>query len=96
LLLVDLGHLVPTGAFVLGFSRLGFARFGSDDEALEAFRSGSVRHTRDALVAATAQYEQCALVTNELRLTRRTREREVEVITTTELLKELGFDIQST
>jgi predicted nucleic acid-binding protein len=87
--LVALGHLVPTGALVLGYSRLGFARFGSDDEALEAFRSGNVDHTRDALIASTAQYERCALVTDERRLTNRARERGVEVITTHDLLAEL-------
>lgn len=90
--LVGLGHLIPTGAFVLGFSRLGFARFGSDDEAFEAFRSGNVGHTRDALIAATAQYEQCALLTGEKRLTNRARERGVEVITPDDLLAELGFN----
>jgi hypothetical protein len=33
LLLVDLGRLIPTGARVLGFSRLNYARFGDDEEA---------------------------------------------------------------
>ncbi len=91
LLLVDLGRLIPTGALVLGFSRLGFARLGSDREAVEAFRSGNIAHTRDALVAVTAQHEHCALVTYDQRLTNRARERGVEVITPEELLAELGF-----
>jgi hypothetical protein len=95
LLLVDLGHLIPTGAFVLGFSRLSFARLTSDGEAVEAFRSGNIDHTRDALVAATAQFERCALVTSDQRLTNRARERGVEVITPDDLLAELGFNVQS-
>lgn len=92
LLLVDLGRLVPTGAFVLDFSRLNFARLGTDDEAVEAFRSGNIDHTRDALVAATAQFEQCALVTRDKRLTNRARDRGLEVITPIDLLAEFGFN----
>jgi rRNA-processing protein FCF1 len=93
-LLVDLGHLIPTGAFVLGFSRLNFARLSSDEEAVEAFRSGRIDHTRDALVAATAQFEQCALVTRDKRLTNRARNRGVDVITPDDLLAELGFNVR--
>lgn len=92
LMLTDLGHLVPTGAFVVGFSRIDFARLTPDSEALEAFRSGSIDHTRDALIAATAQFEKCALVTFDKRLTNRARDRGVEVITPTELFAEVGFN----
>jgi hypothetical protein len=91
LALVGLGRLIPTGAFILGFSRLGWARLGGDDEALEEFRSGNIDHTRDALIAVTAQYEGCELVTNERRLTNRATARGVAVITTEELLADLGF-----
>ncbi len=81
LALISLGRLVPTGAFVLGFSRLGYGRFGSDDEAFEAFRSGNVDHTHDALIAATAQFEQCEVVTADGRLAKRARGRGVKAIT---------------
>lgn len=91
LVLFALGHLVATGAAVVGFSRLDFCRLNDDTEALEAFRSGNIDHTRDALIASTAQFEQCALVTNDKRLTRRARERGVEVITVIDLLAELGL-----
>jgi predicted nucleic acid-binding protein len=93
LLLVDLGHLIPTGARVLSYSRLNYARFGNDSEALDAFRSGNIKHTRDALLAATAQYEQCELVTADNRLLRRAQERGVKAITPKQLLAELGFNI---
>jgi hypothetical protein len=44
LLLIDLGRLVPTGAFALDFSRLDFARLDdSDDNEWEALRSHSVK-----------------------------------------------------
>jgi hypothetical protein len=56
----DLGRLVPTGAFAPDVSRLGLARLSNDIEAVEALRSSSVTHTRDALIAATAAYELCA------------------------------------
>jgi predicted nucleic acid-binding protein len=67
LTLVDIGRLVPTGAFALDVSRLNFARLNEDIDVVEALRSGNVDHTRDALIAATAIYEGCALVTNERR-----------------------------
>ena len=99
-LLVGLGRLIPTGAFVLGSwaPAWAVARLTSDGDAFETFRSRNVRHinhTRDALVAATAQFEGCALVTDDQRLTKRARERGLEVITPKELLAELGFDVQS-
>jgi hypothetical protein len=63
LILVDIGRLVPTGAFAVNVSRLNFARLSEDADVVEALRSGNVDHTRDALIAVTAVYEACALVT---------------------------------
>jgi hypothetical protein len=91
LILVDIGRLVPTGACAVDFSRLNFARLYEDVDVVEALRSGSVDHTRDALIAVTAVYEGCALVTNERRLAARARDRGFEVLTTLDLLAELGF-----
>jgi predicted nucleic acid-binding protein len=91
LVLVDIGRLVPTGAFALDYSRLNFARRYEDVTVIEALRSGNIDHTRDALIAATAVFEACALVTNEKRLTARARDRGIEVLTTFDLLAELGF-----
>ncbi|MEU5900528.1 hypothetical protein [Streptomyces venezuelae] len=92
LLMADLGRLVPTGTAAVDFSRLNFCRVGSDTDGdlLEALRSGNVNHTRDALIASTARYEKCALVTNERRLTARSREWDIEVLTTQELLAEFA------
>ncbi len=56
-------------------------------------RSGNIRHTRDALIAATARYENASLITNEHRLTRRAREQGIEVLTPRELLDEVGFSV---
>lgn len=86
--LVDLGRMVPTGAAVYDFSRLNHCRVSEDDDcgAFEAFRSGNIRHTRDALTAATARFEKCALVTFDERLTKRAAEHGVEVITPEQLL----------
>ncbi|MET9414711.1 hypothetical protein ABZY03_11090 [Streptomyces klenkii] len=93
LLLCDLGTLVPTGAAALDYSRLDFCRFHDDVEVTEALRSGSIDHTRDALIAVTADFERCALVTNENRLTNRSRDRGIEVLTTRDLLAEIGFQM---
>jgi predicted nucleic acid-binding protein len=56
-------RFVATGAFVVGFSRLNMARLGDDAKAFDAYRNGNLRHTRDALVAVTAEFECAAVVT---------------------------------
>jgi hypothetical protein len=93
LVLVSIGQLVPTGSMALDVSRWGHARLSSEEETIEALRSGNVDHTRDALIAATAHFEKCALVTNEHRLRGRALERGIEVLTTTELLAEIGYSL---
>lgn len=91
-----IGRQAPSGAFVLGFSRLGEARF-SDSENFERLRSmqpgdqPNLMHTRDALIASTAQYERCTLVTNERRLTNRARAEGIEVVTSRQLLALVGM-----
>lgn len=96
LAVIALGELVPTGAAAVGYSRLDHARLNDDVDVIEALRSGNIDHTRDALVAATAIHEQCALVTNEKRLTGRARERGIEVITPTALIAELQDSTERT
>jgi hypothetical protein len=89
----DLGRLVPTGAFALDVSRLGLARLSNDIEAVEALRSSSVTHTRDALIAATAAYESCVPVTNEVRpLPARARARHRGNDKRADLVAWVGFD----
>lgn len=56
---------VPAGCFVLGFSRLGLAQMSEDAEALEAFRGGNIRHTRDAIICTTAELLGCGVLTAE-------------------------------
>ena len=73
-------RLVPTGATVFDFSRFDFACLGSDDEAFEAFRAGNLKHTRDALICATAQLRGCAVITNDMDMAKRGRRRGVEVL----------------
>jgi len=89
--LVDLGCGVPTGAFALDVSELDHAALSDSVDAVEALRSTSIRHTRDALIATAALVQPCALVTNERRLRNRARERGIEVLGTIELLSEFGF-----
>jgi hypothetical protein len=89
--LASLGQLVPTGATAVDYSRLNFCRLNDDEDVFEAMRSGSIAHTQDALIGATALFEKSALVTNEHRLAKRSRERGIEVLTSPELLSEFGF-----
>jgi rRNA-processing protein FCF1 len=91
-LLVFLGRPIYTSGAVVDVSRLNFCRVMADnDETFEPLRSGSIKHSRDALIAHTALNESCALVTNEKRLAARARDQGVEVLTTAELLAELGL-----
>jgi len=71
LTLISLGRLVPTGAFVVGYSRLNPARLAEDLEAFEAFRSGDLQHT--ALIASTGVAEDADIVTADKRLAGRVR-----------------------
>lgn len=61
--------IIPTSDFIGGVSRLGMARVG-DGRAYELVRNGQ-KHIEDAEIAATAEYEQIPLVTDDRRLTRR-------------------------
>jgi hypothetical protein len=90
-LLVFLGRPVYTSVTICDVSRLNFCRLSDDDDIFEPLRSGSVKHSRDAVIAHTALTERCALITNEKRLAARTRDQGVEVLTTSELLAEFGF-----
>ena len=92
-LLIALGRLVPTGVCVADYSRVNFARISTDEvhAVWDVLRSASITHTRDAMIAGTAVFERCALVTNDRRLTGRARACGVEVLSTTDLLAEFGF-----
>ncbi|XVQ86471.1 hypothetical protein ACQP2K_03280 [Microbispora siamensis] len=94
LVIAEIGTLVPTGGFALGFSRLDHGRLMADEDVpvFQALTSGSVDHTRDALIASTARFEGCTLVTNEKRLSARAREQGIEVLTSEQLLRAIGFE----
>jgi hypothetical protein len=75
---------------VFGGARLS-GEAGAD--TMKALRSPSDGHTVDALVAITAQYEDCALLTQETkRLPNRARAQGIEVLNCEELFTEIGFD----
>ena len=91
-LLVFLGRPILTSGALVEFSRVNFCCVMADgDGAFEPLRSGSIRHSRDALIAHTALHEGCALVTNDKRLPARARELGIEVLATAELLAEFGL-----
>jgi len=89
--LVSYARLVPTGIFVLDYSRLGMARLGYGDEPFEAWRAEGMNNTRDGLVVSTARFEHCPVVTNDKRFRGRANRNGVEAITPAEALRRIGF-----
>jgi hypothetical protein len=75
----------PTWGFVLGTSRLGEARLGPA-EPIEGVCRGNLDHAEDALIASTALFDGCTLVTNDRRLTNRARKLGVDVWSGDQLL----------
>jgi predicted nucleic acid-binding protein len=59
--------VVGTAGFALGYSRLGVDRLGPAEPA-EAVRRGRLKETEDALIAATAKFDDLTLVTEDRRL----------------------------
>jgi predicted nucleic acid-binding protein len=70
---------VPTYGIVLDVSRLDEARF-SEEEPFNALRGSNPDHAEDALIAATAEYEDATLVTEDRRLVGRARSQQIRVI----------------
>lgn len=90
---IDLAKDVPTGAFILEKSRLDQARPSDETEAIERLRSRNpgLKHANDALIASTSMYEDCALLTTDIRLGKRAVEVGKEVLHPLELLAQLGW-----
>ncbi|WP_028187559.1 hypothetical protein [Salinispora pacifica] len=76
LVMVALGRLVSTGAAAADYFRVSWCRVVDDADVFEAVQSGNIDHTGDALLAATAVFERCPLVTDD----RRFRNRATEII----------------
>ena len=93
--LSDFSEAVPTGAFVLNVSRLGMARLSDDVEAFEEQRSGQSKHTHDALIAVTAQYEGSFLVTHDKGMRRRAESAGIPVCDMRELIDKLAEESRS-
>ena len=72
-------EFVPTYGIVAGISRVGMARL-SESEPFETLRGGNLDHTEDALIAATAHYEDATLVTEDQTLASRARKQDVPVL----------------
>lgn len=84
-LVMPIATFVTTSRFILGESRLGFARLGEGEpEGFKALRGEQQTHTRDALVADTARKEGAAFVTSDKRLTSAAGRLGIVVLTPTE------------
>ena len=75
---------VSTYGFVVGYSRVGMARL-SDPEPFESLRGDNLDHTEDALIAATSEYEDATLVTEDRQLRSRAIRQGIDVIGWSEL-----------
>jgi hypothetical protein len=64
----SLAWVVPTGSFIIGYSRLDAARLADDEDSIgfEEFRRGNLKETADALIGATAVFEHAMLATQAL------------------------------
>jgi hypothetical protein len=70
---------VPTYGMVADVWRAGEARV-SEDEPFQSLREGNLKHTEDALIAATAQYEDAILVTEDRTLKSRAHGQGISVM----------------
>jgi hypothetical protein len=90
--IVDLARMVPTGAFILDVSRLNLGRLRGSPVGVEVLQDDNAdKNTNDALIGMTALAENCALITSDVRLRKRTIELGIEVLHARELLAELGY-----
>ena len=78
--------ITPTAGLIIGTSKVGLARFG-DLDRIESIRSEFGNHTNDALIAVTAYDNSAVLVTEERRLTNRSRAQDIEVWDANQLIK---------
>lgn len=62
-------RVIGTVGFILDYSQLDVDRLGPD-EPIEAIRKGRRKETADALIAATAEWDELLLVTEDARLRR--------------------------
>jgi predicted nucleic acid-binding protein len=87
LLGASLAWVVPTGSFVIGYSRLDAARLADEEDSMgfEEFRRGNLKQTADALIGATAVFEHAMLATRDDKLAKRAQERGVVVVDPTDL-----------
>jgi rRNA-processing protein FCF1 len=88
----DVSRPVPTGTAVFDVSRYGEARYGSTlaIAAFEGVKISNPKHVKDALIAATAFFEDCVLVTRDNDLARRARKQGLTVMTPDELVRRSG------
>ena len=61
---------VGTVGFIVGYSLVGVDRLGPSGP-IEAIRTGRLKETQDALIAATADFDELPLVTEDVRLRRK-------------------------
>lgn len=82
--------LVPTSISVLGKARLGYARLGYG-EVYNKILNGHKNNIEDAIIADTAVYEGCTLVTEDKDLYNRMQKNGYEVMYFSEFMDSINF-----
>lgn len=82
--------LVPISVFALnGRAYLGYARLG-EGEVFKKMLTGNDKDIDDAIIADTAVYEHCTLITDDKRLYNRMKRNNYDVMTIDEFIAFLG------
>lgn len=90
LMLADLrARLVPLSVFILGYARLGYARLG-EGEVFNKILNSNRSNIEDAVIADTAVYEGCTLITNDDDLYERMKKNGYDVMKFDDFIKTLN------
>ena len=81
-------QVIPTESFVIGTSRLGFAKL-SDGKMMEELRGTNIKNSEDALIGETAIKNGLTVVTNDQRLLKKVKKRGGQAINFAEFYAEI-------
>lgn len=71
--------IIPTTSFILGYARLGYSMLG-DGEIYKKLLNNNSSNVKDAIIAETANKEDCCLVTEDRKLFKSMKKNNYKVI----------------